>query len=222
MIWKLVGTELRSDIRLFSCIGLVALALWITMVGLAATSETANPSIMAALVAFMAFVIGGVAVTMRSRRQRRTRLFAQLPATPIEIRAANWIMAAIGLLVPLVLWLIFFGGNLPVKIDGWQLARFVTLICSLAFITIALISILHTAGSLRRPLNIVVRIATLIAFIAVTQLFAWFANRGATPPIRVADGTPGWPVLLATIVATAVILIAVDIWLDRLADNRLG
>jgi hypothetical protein len=223
MILKLIGTELRSEIRLFSSFGLVALVLWGSMFGLATASETANPSIMTALVGLMAFVIGGIAVTMRSRRQRRTRLFAQLPVTPFEIRAANWIMAAIGLAVPLVLWLIFFGGNLPVKIDGSQLARVITLICSLVFIAIALISIHHTAGSMRRPLNLIVRLATILAVITVVLQFMQFINSSGTPgPFRFADQMVDWPVLLTIVIAATAVLVAADIWLDRLADNRLG
>jgi hypothetical protein len=52
---------------------------------------------------------------------------------------------------------------MPAAFDTPQLARVLTLIISLIFIAIALISITHTPGTLRRPLNIVVRVAVLIA-----------------------------------------------------------
>jgi hypothetical protein len=167
------------------------------------------------------FVAAGLAL-LRHNRERHSRLYAQLPVTPLQVRLAYWCHAALyaGISTLVLALIMLVAGDLPLL----DVLLFALLYLCHAGVVMAVLSIV-TGNSvqlipeeIRRRTIVYFFLATFVTFLfllAIGFVMSWY--------IYILEGREvDWGLLTLLMAAVCAALVAWDIALFRRRDNYLG
>jgi hypothetical protein len=232
MISRLVRTEIEShihDLVLWGGAALALLLLFVAAMGqfVARTPEPGQGDMIGTFVLslFVTSLFLGVRVFRRQVREKRIRLYSQLPVSTLEIFAASWCFRLLCVLIPASAWMGFIALTRDLSFSSFALKAIVFYLTITTLM--AAISVAMSISDLPSGMAFCVRWVYTLAGIAVlTVWLMWgfvMGRPGLTERIFQALGVPaGWLPLVLSLVVSSAGLIVADIWLRSRADNYLG
>lgn len=167
-------------------------------------------------------LIGGGISLLRHNKEKRTRLYSQLPVTPVQVRAAYWVHAsAYAVISSLVLAYAMYNSEL---MSNGDVVFFSFLNLFHTGVLMAIVSIV--TGNTVRIIPEEIRRRTIIYFFLATALtFLLLLSIGFTISFYVhlaEHGSLKWNRLLMGLIVLFATLVAFDIHLFRKRENYLG
>jgi len=214
MIRHLIRTEIIGNLNILS--GLIAVNLVGLLIFIFATQmQEIAPAIVFSIIPAG---IAAFAIYTRAKRERRSRLHAQLPVTQLQIVISEWCFAFITLLIPAsILLLSALLSNEYSFIEA--LRNFFVIFCAITSV-LAAIAIAMGIGKLPRPYSRVLEwlwILFVLFFIALAPI-----SLDSRSFFFSAAGIPNWTLISTFYGVSAVGLVAVNIWLHQKAEDYLG
>ena len=214
MIHQLIRTEIIGNLNILS--GLVAVNLVGLLIFIFGTQMRGiDPVIVFALIPAC---IAAFAIYTRAKRERRSRLHAQLPVTQLQIVISEWCFAFITLLIPLSVFLV--AALLSSDYSFIEAFRtFFVVFCAIVSV-LAAIAIAMGIGKLPRPYSRVLEwlwIVFVLFFIALAPISLDSRSFFFSP-----GGIPNWTLISTFYGLSAAGLVGVNIWLHQKAEDYLG
>lgn len=225
MINQLFRTRFESNLTAFIVfLALNALLGFIlTVISIEVESSLASSGFFSSVASWLLFfclAAGGLSL-LRYNRERNSRLYAQLPVSPRQVRLAYWCHAGLYLCISsLVLLLVVYYTSVPM-LDAllFSLLYFFHAGAWLAAASIVTSNTLRIIPEeVRRRTIVYFLLATLVTFLFLSALGLVV---GAYVRVQV-DGVENWGLLTLLMAALCAGLVALDIHLFETKDNYLG
>ena len=228
MIGRLVRTELQSclhDAIVWGGTIFVVLLLFLSFIRMVVVRSAAPLAdgwtglLLASL--GLASVVLGVTASRRNAREKRTRLFAELPVSTRDVSVASWCVRLLWLSIPTLAYAVFLARATSMPPATFALVAVTTYLGAttlVAAISVAM-TIPHLPSSMSawaKSIYVVCGLVVVVFWIT-GNLFAWSPS---LPIGSLADA--GLPGLTACLLVSGVGLVAVDVWLREGADDYLG
>ena len=212
MITQLVRTELQSNH--FTLVLFALFSLPILMITFAAN----GPLFPIMIFPLLLYGVMGISIYLRHSREKRTRLFSQLPVSRQQVCVAGWSFALLTAAMPACTFLVF------VVLDGNRtISQSLPHILSLYLAAATLITAIAIAI---KPTNLSASVSRywkwVPAAVVVIFLFFWVNSADMGILFFLEKGQPNWALTLAFLLFLSIGFVLVDIWLHRRADNYLG
>lgn len=214
MIAQLIRTEVNGNLN--AMIGLTASSI----LGLFLFVFFTELRELAPVYVFTLIALGvsGLYIYIRAKRERRGRLHAQLPVTPLQVVLAEWCFTFLIILIPGSVLVV--AGLLHPDFTSLEVMRnFLVFFCALSSVLAAL-AIAVNIGKLPRPYSTAFQwlwILLVLLFIMVAPISADTGGFFFT-----AERQPNWPLISWFYGISSLILIGTNIWLHQRAEDYLG
>jgi hypothetical protein len=217
MILKLLRADLQSDWMPIFVTTAVSIVMWIGDIGRALPGFTTIDTVIFGPWPFAVLIIG---LGIRRLVQKRRRLLAQMPVTAMAIRISSWLSYFTIVAIACLIGVAILAISPPAPQWGWSgIALVAGRLIAVFTCLVALVRIFMLGTSMRGPFKYIVPVAA-----AVLLLFLWggagmfLEGRGPLHGHAIAP----WTLFLWVAAGISLALIAIDILLDRFADNHLS
>lgn len=214
MIGQLIQTEISGNLKALTGLTASCLLGFFLFVFASGLREIGFVISFAAI----SLPIAGLYIYTRARRERRARLLAQLPVTPLQVVVAEWSFTFLLILIPgstLVVAGLLDANYSAADVLRSFLAFFFALISTLAALAIA-----QNLGNLGRPYSGVYQ--WLWIFLAGLLLMVVPISADLNSFFFSDFGEPNWKLITAFYAGSSVCLLGLNIWLHQLEEDYLG
>jgi hypothetical protein len=224
MISQLVRTKFESNLMSFIVfIALIAYA-GVRYVMTGEVPDAGNPTGDTVLTAYALLVVfcmaAGLVSLLRQNRERSTRLYAQLPVSPRQIRVAYWLHASLypGIAALMLLAFVMSAGSVAASGYLWPVMLFFHVCLLLACFSLVTSNIARVIPEAVRRITIVYCIVVAVATVGLGASVAF----AAVTLIGEYEGPESLPKLIVTMAIVCVALVALDINSFGKKDHNLG
>ncbi len=227
MIGQLVLTDIKSSLADLLFLVAVAVPVFLLLGFLSASNEESEGSFVLLFLLLVSFLVSslitGMRMFVRQYRERRIRLFSQLPVSIVQVGIASWCFRLLCASIPTVLW-----ASLMWLLKGASVSSLgeVSAAASTFFFTlVALIALISSAINLTNLPASISRLWTtgyVALAIAVAFVFIWMQPNVVEDLFSVAVGRSSASALIPMLAISSGGLVFVDIWLRSRVDNNLG
>ncbi len=228
MISQLVRTEIRGssgDLIFFAAVFAVFFIVFFTLALEPASDDPDDPIDVLRTIfmvsTFFASVFTGIRMFVRQTREKRIRLFSQLPVSNYQVSVASWCFRLLCVCIPTCAWMLFLVLEVSSTAHYLQVARvtvafFLSVVTLLAAIAIKMSVFNLPISGYRKWLYLA------IAIFVVVLVIAWVPPGVSDEVSRSITGHGSMLPINLFLLLSSTGLVSLDIWLRNRSDNYLG
>ncbi len=228
MISQRVRTHIRGssgDLIFFAAVFAVVFIVFFTLALEPASDDPDDPidvlRTIFMLSAFFASVCTGIRMFVRQTREKRIRLFSQLPVSNLQVSVASWYFRFLCLSIPTGAWMLFL------ILEDNSIAHYLQVVRATIAFFLAVVTLVAAISVKMSLFNLPISrfrkfLYLYLAVFAVLLSIAWMQPGVFDEVVQAFTGHGNMLPVNLFLLLSSTALVSLDIWLRNRSDNYLG